>query len=60
MKYVLLGYQRAAGAKPSEIAVLVGYKAQVRVLRTLPSAPGIMLATNDSTRGHEYPFVIFG
>ena len=55
----VLGRLKAAGAKPSDIAVLGGYKVQMRVLRTLPPATGVMLATIDSTRGHEYPIVIF-
>ena len=51
---------RIHGFTPAEI--LMGfnpeYKAQLRVLRRLPSAASIMLATIDSTQGHEYPFVL--
>ena len=39
---------KKAGAAPNEIAVLCGYKAQLRVLRTLPSTAGVTLATNSS------------
>ena len=47
-----------AGAAPNQIAVLCGYKAQLRVLRRLPAAAGVTLATIDSVQGREYPFVV--
>ena len=47
-----------ACATPNQIAVLCGYKAQLRVLRRLPAAVGVTLATIDSVQGREYPFVV--
>ena len=47
-----------AGAAPNQIAILCGYKAQLRVLRRLSTTLGVTLATIDSVRGREYPFVV--
>ena len=38
-------YGHTTGAKPNQIAVLCGYKAQLRCLRTLASTAGVTLAT---------------
>ena len=54
----MLGELKDAGAKPNQIAVLCGYEAQLRVLRTLPSTTGVTLTKIDAAQGHEYPFVI--
>ena len=55
---IMLRKLRDAGAEPNQIAVLCGYKAQLRVLRTLPSTAGVTLATIDASQGLEYPFVL--
>ena len=47
-----------AGAAANQIAILCGYKAQLRALRRLSTTLGVTLATIDSVRGREYPFVV--
>ena len=55
---LMLRKLKDAGAAPNQIAVLCGYKAQLRVLRRLPSTAGVTLTTIDAAQGHEYRFVL--
>ena len=50
---LMLRKLKDAGAAPNQIAVLCGYKAQPRVLRTLRSTVGVTLTTIDVAQGHE-------
>lgn len=53
-----LDFLKEQGAEAKDIAVFTFYKAQLRLLRKLPEAVGVMMSTVDGAQGKEYPFII--